>query len=138
MKILSCVYIAVMCLLMLADSAHAISVSDGRKQIEQAAEEASAIYSTDDLNYDCIKCAEDEKGSECIYCDGLLTGASTVLGMLEYEKSFCPPNDLDTRMVRNAYRRWYIDTSKTNRTMKNWHAVQGVVQAMKDSFPCGG
>ena len=123
-------------------------LAQGTLSVEEAEaipqEEAEAIpqeevrfdFTVRDLNYDCKKCAPDPKGHECIYCNGVLTGASTVLGMLEYDKTFCPPETMDTRMVRNFFRRWVIRKSKKDPEIINMRAVKGLVMAMQETFPC--
>lgn len=88
-------------------------------------------YSIQDLIYDCTKCSTDEKSSECIYCNGLLTGAASTLAMFEIKKSFCPPANLDTHLTRNMFRRWAKD-----HPAKDDPAVAGIIASLQSSFPC--
>ena len=90
----------------------------------------------DDLVADCKKCSENDKSRECAYCDGIITGASTVLGMLEFGKSFCPPGNIDTNMARNAFRRWDLDKEKKDPSVMQLQAIQGLVMGLQESFPC--
>lgn len=101
-------------------------------------QEQQDVFSVEDLVEDCKKCVSDEKGRECAFCDGTLTGAATVLGMLEYERTFCPPTDMDTNMVRNFFRKWALDEGNKDPLLLAMPAVPGVVAAMKFSFPCEG
>ncbi len=96
----------------------------------------SSDYSVDDLIFDCKKCVEDVKSPECIYCDGMLTGAAQVLGMYEYGKTFCPPAEMDTVMTRNFFRKWALYEGRRDPAAMQLHAVEGVVKAMQATFPC--
>lgn len=88
------------------------------------------------LIHDCKVCSTDADADECIYCDGVLTGAASVLGMYEINMKFCPPLDMDTHMVRNFFRRWALTEGNKDPSLKDMPAVQGVVASLIHSFPC--
>ncbi len=101
--------------------------------LTQAQEAAPGGFTVADLVHDCKFCSEDQKSSECIWCNGILTGTATTLGMVDNWKTFCPPQDLDTHRVRNMFRHW----AKDNPDQKTAPAVEGVITAMKTIYACG-
>lgn len=112
-----------------------LSVEEAPEPITQE-EERRFDFTVDDLEFDCKKCVNFPKGHECVYCNGVLTGASAVMGMLEYGKTFCPPNNLSTDMVRNFFRRWLLREGNRDPSLRGIHAIDGLVRSMRYSFPC--
>ncbi len=97
---------------------------------------AEGSFVVDELVESCGKCSEDLKNStrsyECAFCDGVLTGTASTLNLLEINKSFCPPPNLDTHRARNMFRLW----AKNHPDDANSPAVWGVVEALKEAYGC--
>lgn len=97
---------------------------------------AEGAFTVDDLVEACLKCSEDlKKGTrsyECAFCDGVLTGTVSTLNLLEGNKTFCPPSNLDTHRARNMFRMW----AKNHPDDAASPAVWGVLEAMKVSYGC--
>lgn len=95
-----------------------------------------AAFTVDELVESCGKCSEDlktgKKSYECAFCDGVMTGTVSTLNLLEINKSFCPPPNLDTYRARNMFRMW----AKNHPDDATSPAVWGVVEAMKSAYGC--
>jgi hypothetical protein len=97
---------------------------------------AEGGFTVDELVEACSKCSEDlktgKRSYECAFCDGILTGTVSTLNLLEGNKSFCPPANLDTHRARNMFRLW----AKSHPDDANAPAVWGALEAMKVSYGC--